>query len=49
MEVYYEQIKKLTSGLQIPTIDCFLLLCLEHVCNRTLEIASVGMKQSTLQ
>ncbi len=42
VEVYYEQIQKLAHGLQIPTIDFLLLLCLKWVCNHTSKLQLEG-------
>jgi hypothetical protein len=38
VEVYYERIQKLAHGLQVPTTNSFLLLCLGKTCNYTLNL-----------
>jgi hypothetical protein len=48
VEVYYEQIQKLTHGLQVLTIDSFLTTMFKVGLQSYLIIATIGMKQSTL-
>jgi len=49
VKVYYDRIQKLAHGLQVPTIDNFLIDTFKVGLQSYLRIAIVGMKQSTLQ
>jgi hypothetical protein len=49
VEVYNEQIKMLAHGVQVPTIDNFLTIVFRAGLQSYFKIATVGMKQSTLQ
>jgi hypothetical protein len=49
VEVYYEWIQKLDHGLQVPTIDNFLIIVFKVRLQSYLRIASIGMKRLTLQ
>jgi hypothetical protein len=49
VKVYYDRIQKLVHGLQVPTIDNFLIDTFKVGLQSYLRIAIVGMKQSTLQ
>ncbi len=49
VEVYYEHIQKLVHGLQIPTIDNFLIIVFRASLHSYLKIATTWMKSSTLQ
>jgi hypothetical protein len=48
-EIYYEKIQKLVHGLQVPTIDSFLIIVFRTGLQSYLKIANARMKQSTLQ
>jgi adenosine deaminase len=49
MEVYYERIKKLAHGLQVSTIDNFLITMFRAGLQPYFKIATTRMKRSTLQ
>ncbi len=49
VEVYYEQIHKLAHGLQVPTTNNFLTIVFRASLQSNFKIATIGMKQSTLQ
>jgi hypothetical protein len=49
VKVYYARIQKLAHGLQVPTINSFLVIVFRVGLQSYLIIAIVGMKWSTLQ
>jgi len=49
VEVYYEQIRKLTHGLQKPTTNDFFIIVFKVGLQSYLKVASTRMKRSTLQ
>jgi len=49
VEIYYERIQKLVHGLQVLTIDNFLIIVFKTGVESYLIIAFAGMKRSTLQ
>jgi hypothetical protein len=49
VEVYYEWIQKLATGLQVPTTNSFLTTMFKVNLQSYLRSVTTGMKQSTLQ
>jgi hypothetical protein len=49
VEVYYEQIQKLVRGLQLPTMDSFLIIMFRMGLQSYFRIATIVMKRLTFQ